>query len=663
MASVRRTLSPLPALLVALLALFAASPAHALRVATWNLHEYPQTNGSARHPAFRTVVAGLNADALIVQELSSQAGADSFLYNVLQVAEPAKLWRKGGYLVTTESVVFYDSAKVAISNVGSLATAGPRDVYVCLLRPLGYAAGPATTLRLYSIHFKAGNPSFTPADSTTRRQECTDIRNVLNTAPAGTNLLLGGDTNFYGAWEGGYLRLTESQTDNDGRLFDPLSMPGTWNSNIAYAPYDTQCPCLAQGSDCPPNFSGGGMDDRFDLWLSSPSLQDGEALDLIPSGNMAYGNDGSHFNDAINGGGFNNAVGITIANALHDASDHLPVLFVLQVPAKVSAVSQLPFGSAIVGGTAVQTLAVSNSAALPGDELNYVLVTPVGFSAPGGSFIANAGAAANMHLLSMSSATAGVKTGTLTIASDDPDSASKSVQLSGTVLRHAAASLESLTVTLADTLDFGDLPIGGFAGSKVTHVHNRGFDALQARLAVNAGVMTGGGGRFTLVGGFAPAVVGGVSAAWPVHFDDTGATTDSTYFATLTFSSTDEALPGAAGAPDLVVTLRARPTSGNIGVPPGQPTTLRFYPPRPNPLARTTRFAFDLPRAAAVSLEVFDLSGRRVARLVDGAREAGHHEVGWTAADENGGRLAAGLYFARFSVGGISRMERLVLLP
>ena len=39
---------------------------------------------------------------------------------------------------------------------------------------------------------------------------------------------------------------------------------------------------------------------------------------------IAFGNDGNHFNVAINTGA-NSAVSVNVANALHDASDHLPV--------------------------------------------------------------------------------------------------------------------------------------------------------------------------------------------------------------------------------------------------------------------------------------------------------------------------------------------------
>jgi hypothetical protein len=52
-----------------------------------------------------------------------------------------------------------------------------------------------------------------------------------------------------------------------------------------------------------------------------------------------------------------------------------------------------------------------------------------------------------------------------------------------------------------------------------------------------------------------------------------------------------------------------------------------------------------------------------VGRVVAGDLPAGRHEARWTAADERGGRLAAGLYFVRFVTPGLVESRRLVLLP
>ena len=660
--------------------LAAAAPAHALRVATWNLLAYDPGNGGVtpRQASFRTVMAAMLPDILISQETNSSAAKDSLLMNVLNVVEPGQWTAQWVNVNSGEGMgVYWKPAQCAISSIGAFATSGPRLVLTCVVKPAGYRTNPGW-FRLYSFHLKAGNGSITPADSTRRRLECTDIRNTINSVSqtvVGPNFLIGGDTNFYGAWEGGYIRLTESQANNDGRCKDFLNMPGTWQDNSLYKLYDTQCPCLT----CPTvpgiTFSTGGLDDRLDMLLSAYSVQDGQGLEMLS--HTAYGNDGLHFNVSVNSDNYNGAVGLTIANALYNASDHLPVVTVIRLPAKLSAASQLAFGAVITGASAELPLAVSNIApqpigytfsasgpsplTLPGDTLRYSLNPPTDFTAPPGNFIQPAGATATNQAVGMSTAVVGVKSGTLTLATNDPDSLSKSVLLSGAVLRHASASLDSLAVLLAGTIDFGAQPQDAFADTTV-RVFDQGYDGLQARLALNAGAISGGDGRFSIVGGFSSALVGATPAAHALHFDPAGAVIDSTYEATLTFSSADETLPGAQPQPDLVVTLRARATYAGAGAPGGPPTALRFYPPRPNPAAGAIRFAYDLPKAAPVRLEVFDLSGRRVANVVSEEVEAGHHELRWSPR-ESGDGIAAGLYFARFSVPGTTRMLRIVRLP
>jgi len=654
---------------IAAATLAASAPAHALKIATWNVLNYTDQNAQApintitpRQPYFRTVLQAMSPDIVIVQEMKDASSADSFLFNVLRVVEPSRSWSGGGstFILSTESAVYYDPHKVSISNLTSFTDGGPRAVLVCKVTPVGYLAGSAT-FRLYSIHLKADNTSL--SDTSTRRVECTNIRNTLNAAPAGTNLLLGGDSNFKGAWEGGYQRLTESQADNDGRLKDPFSMPGTWNAVPTYAIYDTQSPCAScPGYGLGLQFSGGGMDDRFDLMLGSYSLNDGQGLDVVPGGTYAYGNDGQHFNTDINGSGFNNAVGIDVANALHEASDHLPEITTLQLPSRVSAASTLPFGSVLIGATAQQSLAVSDGAPVPADALDYSFTAPADFTAPAGGFTAAAGAAPNLHTLTMSTASTGVKSGTLTMTTDDPDSASKSVLLSGTVLRHAVASLDSLTSVTADTIDFGDHDAASFS-DQLDAVHDLGYDALEARLRVSSAVISGGAGRFSFAPAFSPTLAGPAAARFTLHFDPNGATPDSTYDATLTFGTDDEPLPGAQPAGTLVQTLRARPLgSEGVGGEP-VPRTLEFDAPRPNPLAGSTLFAFDLPDARDVRLAVFDLAGRRVATVADGHFEPGHHQRAWDAKDDSGARVRAGLYFARFETRGASRTARLIVLP
>src|SRR5260221_584547 len=158
-------------------------PAHALRVATWNLLAYDDAAPPARRPYMLQVLPGLNPDVMIVQELLTSGAADSFA-TLLKTAAPGKVWKGGSstFLLSTQSAIYYDSLQVAISNLSAVATGGPRQVLVALVRPVGYAAN-AASFRLYSIHFKAGSGAggtSPPSDSSTRTLECTNLRTTLN---------------------------------------------------------------------------------------------------------------------------------------------------------------------------------------------------------------------------------------------------------------------------------------------------------------------------------------------------------------------------------------------------------------------------------------------------------------------------------------------------
>ena len=70
----------------------------------------------------------------------------------------------------------------------------------------------------------------------------------------------------------------------------------------------------------------GGLDDRFDFILVSAALMDDQnTAYIIPESYRPWGNDGQHFNQSINDG-TNGVVPEKVADALHVASDHLPVV-------------------------------------------------------------------------------------------------------------------------------------------------------------------------------------------------------------------------------------------------------------------------------------------------------------------------------------------------
>jgi hypothetical protein len=87
------------------------------------------------------------------------------------------------------------------------------------------------------------------------------------------------------------------------------------------------------------------------------------------------------------------------------------------------------------------------------------------------------------------------------------------------------------------------------------------------------------------------------------------------------------------------------------------PDAVALHPNYPNPFNPSTEIRFELPAGAEVRLVVYDLTGKEVAVLVDGFREAGRYRVAF-----DGSRLASGVYLYRLETPGRALMKRMVLI-
>lgn len=77
----------------------------------------------------------------------------------------------------------------------------------------------------------------------------------------------------------------------------------------------------------------------------------------------------------------------------------------------------------------------------------------------------------------------------------------------------------------------------------------------------------------------------------------------------------------------------------------------------PNPFNPSTNISFDLPQSSNVTLEVFDMMGKRVATLVNGRVAAGSHQVTFNATN-----LASGIYIYRLNAGSFVQTRKLTLI-
>ncbi len=287
-----------------------------LRFATYNALNFGSSSAD-RQDEFEIVFNDLNADVVVMQEITSEVGAD-LLLNAINGG--SQRYSRANFVNGTDSdhILFYDSSKVDLISQDYIPTS---------LREFGeYTLSvDGTEFNVYSAHLKASTGS---SNEQRRLDEVTVLRNHLETLPSDMEFIFAGDMNIYGSSEPAYQKLIANESNNDGRLEDllPSNLIGEWHNNSAFASVHTQSPRTTQ-------FGGGatgGMDDRFDMIFGNFGINDGFGIEYVTDSYFALGNDGQHFNQSILAGS-NSSASPAVIQALHDASDHLPVVADFQV--------------------------------------------------------------------------------------------------------------------------------------------------------------------------------------------------------------------------------------------------------------------------------------------------------------------------------------------
>ncbi len=308
-----------------LLGIYAATPlfaADTLRVMTYNALNFRGTQDMSRTDEFRRIVRSVAPDVACMQEIISEEAVDvllSFAYLTINDDWASAQFMNGP---DTDNAFFYRTSKVRFISQRAIHTS-LRDIQEYVFESINYDS--TERIYFYSAHLKASQG----ADNEERRRvECVTLRQQLDLHPPGSHFMFMGDCNFYGASEPGYQVLLSPTPNINGQLFDPIDMPGEWNNSAGFAPIHTQSP---RSDDLGDGGATGGLDDRFDFILVSAAWMDEQAMYALPQTYHAHGNDGLHFNQSVNYGN-NLAVPDSVADALHLASDHLPVVmdFVVQ---------------------------------------------------------------------------------------------------------------------------------------------------------------------------------------------------------------------------------------------------------------------------------------------------------------------------------------------
>lgn len=299
-----------------------------LDIMYYNLLNFPGTT-PGRADTLRKIVQYAQPDLLVVNELSSEEGAELILNNSLN------MWGIDYYQKAvftdgpdTDNMLFYNSTKVGLLDQHEIETELRLiNEYILYTLPIH---NDTVFFSVYSAHLKASDGS---AEQNLRLAEVTAFKDHLVEKSAVQNVFFGGDLNLYKSSEPAYDAITNLY---DILLYDPIFRPGNWHNNESYADIHTQSTRTYQ-------FGGGargGMDDRFDMIFATEDVLNGSnRLHYMDDSYYALGQDGNRFNESLKSPA-NFSAPDSVITAMYYMSDHIPVIMSVEVLDSASSIHQ-----------------------------------------------------------------------------------------------------------------------------------------------------------------------------------------------------------------------------------------------------------------------------------------------------------------------------------
>jgi hypothetical protein len=96
------------------------------------------------------------------------------------------------------------------------------------------------------------------------------------------------------------------------------------------------------------------------------------------------------------------------------------------------------------------------------------------------------------------------------------------------------------------------------------------------------------------------------------------------------------------------------------------PREWMLYQNYPNPFNPSTTIEFDVPEVTSkiprVAIQIFNILGQKVATIERGIHDAGRYSIRWEGKNENGVRVASGVYFYRLLAGDYVSTKKMVMI-
>jgi endonuclease/exonuclease/phosphatase family metal-dependent hydrolase len=309
-----------------------------LRIMAYNVLNYGSGSPTVtRYNDLKTVIAHAKPDILLCSEIVDNSGAQLLLDNALNAAGVGSYSR-----VTfidgpdTDNMLYYNNAKIHFKQQNQITTT-LRNITRYRVYYL-ISSTDTAWMDLFSCHLKAST-----GFESERLAEVQNLCSFLGTINTNQNIIVGGDMNIYTSAEPAFQWMTSS--DCDQQLYDPINRSGNWNNNSAFKDIHTQSTRTVAESD---GGSTGGLDDRFDIFLTNNNVINGlKKVRYVPNTYLALGNDANHFNLAVTAAPTNTAVPASVATALYNMSDHLPIIMDIMIGNEVGTAEYMQEASGL----------------------------------------------------------------------------------------------------------------------------------------------------------------------------------------------------------------------------------------------------------------------------------------------------------------------------
>ncbi|MGB1205536.1 MAG: endonuclease/exonuclease/phosphatase family protein [Chitinophagales bacterium] len=316
---------------------------------TYNILRFPNANNNnvngndaARIVYFREIVEAAAADIIVIQEMTADAGATMLVNELNTNGTTGKTYARastytgyGGFsplgnmlIYNTDLFNLVSQAELPRTNTASHngeTVISPRANSYYEIEAYNADCSATIPLHIFSAHLKAGSSGATAteiADRDRRNLGALDLMDFINNLPTNSNIIAGGDFNFYGATvEPAYLNILENTNSNP--LFDVLN--GWTRNNAANASKYTQSSRSGGNSLYGNSGAGGGLDDRFDFLFMSDDVQNNtNNVSYIANSYETFGSANIWNGDVTDGNS-------PIKTQLQAMSDHLPVVMELEL--------------------------------------------------------------------------------------------------------------------------------------------------------------------------------------------------------------------------------------------------------------------------------------------------------------------------------------------